>query len=77
MREKHFDEMSIREINKFFRSIDQSHLWPVRNKFNATERAIRKVRKFRKESMFDYDGPAYAHLIENELGSIVNNEKNW
>ena len=32
-------------INAVFGAQDDSHLWPVDGKFNATERAIRKVRR--------------------------------
>ena len=72
-----FDDATVRQINKYFREIDSSQSWPIRGRFNATERAIRNVRKFRKESGFSYDGVAYAHLLENEISNIVNNTKNW
>lgn len=45
---KNFDEinrMSTRQINAHFRSIDDSHLWPICNRFDATERAIRRLRR--------------------------------
>ena len=41
-------EMSIRQINAYFRSIDDSHLFPIFGKFNATERAIRRIRNKRR-----------------------------
>ena len=34
-------------INKAFRAADESHLWPINNRFDATERAIRAVRRDR------------------------------
>ena len=35
---------NIRAINTLYRAQDESHLWPVRGRFNVTERAIRKAR---------------------------------
>ena len=43
---KDVTDMSIREINKLFREHDESHLFPICGEFNATERAIRRLRKF-------------------------------
>ena len=65
---------NIREINKRYRAADESHLWPICNKFNATERAIRNVRK-----LCAAIGPCddYAAELDAELTRIVNNEKNW
>ena len=33
-------------INRAFRAADQSHLWPISGRFDATERAIRAVRRY-------------------------------
>lgn len=60
---------NIKLINKFYRVQDESDKYPIRNDFNATERAIRRVRK--------YDCPVYGieycYAIEDALSDIVNN----
>ena len=59
----------IKNINAIYRAQDESHLFPINNKFNATERAIRQVRKH------DHNGGLeYCYLIENMLSTIVNGE---
>lgn len=70
-------EWSIRKINKYFRSIDESNLFPICGKFNVTERAIRKVQRLRREGLDVCAGLEYYHTIEREISEIVNNEKNW
>jgi len=55
-------------VNKVMRWADDSHLWPVNNRFNVTERAIRKLRK---------DNPcdcpwSYWQTLEQECSRIVN-----
>ena len=64
---------TVRQINKRYRAADESHLWPICNKFNATERAIRHLRAVRRECIMD----DYAAELDAELTRIVNNEKNW
>ena len=66
------NEMSIREINRHFRNEDESNLFPICGKFNVTERAIRKVRKFGLNG-----GLEYYLALEAEIGRIVNDDKNW
>ena len=64
---------TVRQINKRYRAADESHLWPICNKFNATERAIRNVRKLSAAN-----GPCddYAAELDAELTRIVN-EESW
>lgn len=64
--------MSIREINAYFRSIDDSRLWPICGQFNATEMAINRVRKARREGLEIYDGLEYYLTLEREISNIVN-----
>ena len=67
-------DMSRREINAYFRKIDDSNLWPICGRFNATERAIRRVRKFKRE----YGGLSnseYYLSVEREITNIVNDPK--
>ena len=59
-------------INRAFRAADESHLWPVRGRFNATERAIRRVQRFMHESGEALTGLAYALLLDGELSRVVN-----
>lgn len=58
-------------INREFRAADESHLYPIRGRFNATERAIRNVQR----SMCDSDelsGLEYALALDAELSRVVN-----
>lgn len=68
-------EMSIRQINKYFRSIDDSRLWPVCGRFNATERAIRRIRRYRRMGMEVNSGYEYYLTMEKEISEIVNDPR--
>lgn len=72
---KNVCEMSVRQINAYFRSHDDSHLWPVCNRFNATERAIRRVRRRRRMGLEVHPGLEYYLTLERELCEIVNDPK--
>ena len=71
------NEMSIRQINAYFREHDESHLFPICGKFDVTERAIRKRRRLRHDGLCVSDGLEYYLTLENMIGEIVNDEKNW
>lgn len=60
---------SIRTINSYFRANDESHKWPICNKFNVTERAIRRLRK---EGYYN-GGLEYFIALDTEISIIVNN----
>lgn len=62
---------SITAINKLFRDQDESHKWPVNGKFNATDKAIRKVRQYRG---YYRDGLEYALILDRWISSTVNGE---
>lgn len=64
--------MSKRAINKHFRTTDESKLWPICGKFNATERAIRRVRRFQAQTGTSIEGLEYWMALESELSNIVN-----
>jgi len=64
---------NIRAINRLFRAQDESDLYPILGRFNATERAIRRARKFNQESEPVY-GLEYCYLLDSILSEIVNNE---
>lgn len=60
-------------INKLFRKQDESHLFPINNRFNATERAIRRLQQAEREGADIGDGLEYALALDAEISSIVNN----
>ena len=60
-------------INRAFRAADESHLWPISGRFDATERAIRAVRRIMHE-VGELSGLEYAYALEAELSRIVNAE---
>lgn len=62
---------NIRAINKIYRSQDDSDLWPVKGRFNVTERAIRRVGVFTRSNGAIY-GIEYCYALENEMSNIVN-----
>lgn len=61
-------------INRAFRAADDSLLWPIYGRFNATERAIRAVQRFMRDAGVDLSGLEYAYAVEAELSRIVNAE---
>lgn len=65
--------MSIRKINRLFREHDESHLWPICGRFNATERAIRRLRKVMRCDG-STGGFEYALMLDEEIGRFVNQE---
>lgn len=69
---KNVNEMSIRQINAYFRENDDSHLWPICGRFNATERAIRRIRRLRQQGLCVYPGLEYYLTLEREISDIVN-----
>ncbi len=71
------NEMSIREINRYFRNEDESDKFPICGKFNVTERAIRNVREQRRQGVEINEGLEYYLALEAEINNIVNNETNW
>lgn len=66
----------VRMVNKQIRADDESHLFPIRGKFNVAERAIRQARKERKTNEC-YDDIAYLALLDSKISKIVNDERNW
>lgn len=64
-------DMTKREIRKVFRAEDESHKWPVCGRFNATERAIRRVARQEREGG-RLSSLEYAYALDRELSDIVN-----
>ena len=59
-------------INRAFRAADASHLWPIYGRFDATERAIRRVQRFMRDGGYNLEGLEYALAVDAELSAIVN-----
>lgn len=62
---------NIAAINKAYRLQDQSHLWPINNKFNLTNRAIRKAAQICRQTAPSY-GLEYCYLIESFINEYIN-----
>jgi hypothetical protein len=62
-----------RDVNRMFLAQDDSGLWPICGKFNATKRAINRVRRLEREGLVLDDLLAYALTIEQIISDIVNN----
>jgi hypothetical protein len=60
------------KVNRAMRALDESDLWPVRGRFNVTDRAIRRTRAYLRESGDSPDVFLYAELVDGELSRIVN-----
>ena len=65
---------NIRAINELYRRQDESHKWPISGKFNATSRAIRRVRTLSQDVGGMMHGLEYSLAIDAELSNIVNGE---
>lgn len=69
-------EMSTRQINRIAREQDESAKWPVRGKFDVTERAIRRLRERRRQNGSPADGLEYAFALDEEISRVVNDPRN-
>jgi len=61
-----------RDVNRLFLAQDDSKLWPICGKFNATKRAINRIRRLEREGLVLDDLLAYALTIEQITSDIVN-----
>jgi hypothetical protein len=61
----------VRATNKEFRAKDESHLWPICGRFNATDRAIRRLQKLQSDGLVLSE---YAEALDREISLIVNEE---
>ena len=64
------------EINREFRRKDESAKWPIRGRFNVTERAIRQARRFRQD-YGDLHADEYSALLDQLISTIVNDPRNF
>jgi hypothetical protein len=59
----------VKLANQYFRKFDTSYKFPICSKFNATNRAINRIRN----SGIIYDSVCeYVHLIDSEISDIIN-----
>ncbi len=65
---------SKRQIRKMYRAQDESNLWPINGRFNATNLAIRQADKFERESGCALEWLEYCYFIEERISTIVNGE---
>ncbi len=65
-------DLSIHEINKLFKQYDESHLWPVCNQFDATDKAIDRLDREILPHMGPTGGIEYASMLDQEISQIVN-----
>ena len=68
----HDGRANIARINALFRAQDESHLWPVAGRFNATERAIRRLQRAQRDGACIAPGLEYALALDAEISRIVN-----
>ena len=69
---KNVNELTRAQILRKYRDSDDSNLWPICGKFNATERAIRRLRKFERESGYYLEGLELSLFLDNKISEIVN-----
>ena len=66
---------SKREIHAYFPANDESNLWPFCNRFDATERAIRRIRRLDDGCLpLSNGGLEYFLALDAEISRIVNAE---
>lgn len=66
-------------INKMLRAIDDSHLWPICNQFNTTNKAIRLYQRICNQYNQELSDCVYSYhaIIESFISEIVNDSNNW
>ena len=72
--ERYEGRANIAAINRLFRRQDESHLWPINGRFDATERAIRRLRRLARDGACIEPGLEYALALDAELSAIVNGD---
>jgi hypothetical protein len=66
------DRATVVKVNRAMRALDESDLWPVRGRFNVTDRAIRRTRAYLRETGDSPDVSLYATLVDGDISRIVN-----
>ncbi len=63
---------SLRKINKLMRLRDESHLYPINNRYNVTDRSINHYRRYLNNAIGCTTNLEYALTIENLISQYVN-----
>jgi hypothetical protein len=66
------DRATVVKVNRAMRALDRSDLWPIRGRFNVTDRAIRRTRNYLLETGGSPDVSLYATLVDDDISRIVN-----
>ena len=61
-------------IRKLFKAQDESHLYPINGRFNATVHAIRRLRDQESLGCDFGHGLEYALALDAEISAIVNED---
>jgi hypothetical protein len=72
-----FERDELIAANKELRAKDESYKWPINGRFNATERAIKYIRKLVQDGMVIDSIDEYKGLVEMRISDIVNDSNNW
>ena len=73
--EKHPDAFgSFASVRRLMRDQDDSHLWPVCNRYNVTARAIRRVRDAIGAGLVIDSPLEYYAAIDAEISDMVNSD---
>jgi hypothetical protein len=59
-------------VNRAMRALDDSGSWPIRSRFNGTNRAIGRVRREWGSTLFTDGLDAYVRAVDETIGRIVN-----
>lgn len=73
----HARRQAFKAVEGSLLAADESHLWPIRNKFNATKRAIGRVKRLMRAGLVVDSPDEYETIIESEISEIANNSRNW
>jgi hypothetical protein len=59
-------------VNRAMRALDDSGSWPIRSRFNGTDRAIDRVRRAWCSELYANGLDSYVRAVDAEIGRIVN-----
>lgn len=68
---KRSEKAGYSRVRALFRKQDESHLFPVRGRFNVTERAIRQLDRAMRDGLI-LDITEYAYALDDRISAIVN-----
>jgi len=60
-----------RVVDRLYRQQDESHLWPIKGRFNVTNRAIKSARRYLYERG-DLSALEYSLVVDEIISDIVN-----